>query len=57
MFTFIKQVQAELLQVTWPTKKEIVRLTFVVIAISLATGVYIGIVDLGFTKLLELIVS
>lgn len=57
MFTFIKQVQAELVQVTWPTKKEILRLTFVVIAISLVMGLYIGVVDLAFTKLLELVVS
>lgn len=57
MFTFIKQVRAELLQVTWPSKFEIIRLTVVVIAISLVMGLYIGVVDLGFTKLLELIVS
>lgn len=57
MFTFIKQVRAELLQVTWPTKREIVRLTAVVIVISAVVGVYLGIVDAALTALLELIVS
>ncbi len=57
MITFIKQVRAELLQVTWPSKQEILRLTLVVIAISAVVGVYLGIVDALLTKLLELIVS
>lgn len=57
MITFIKQVRSELMQVTWPTKKEIVRLTMVVIVISAVVGVYLGIVDALLTKLLELIVS
>lgn len=46
------------MQVTWPTKKEIVRLTMVVIVISAVVGVYLGVVDALLTKLLlELIVS
>lgn len=57
MLTFLKQVQAELTQVTWPSKQEILRLTFVVIAISVFVGIYLGIVDFIFTKLLEFIVQ
>lgn len=57
MITFIKQVRAELLQVTWPTRTEILRLTFVVIAISIFVGLYLGAVDAIFTKLLELIIQ
>lgn len=56
MITFIKQVRAELLQVTWPTRTEIIRLTIAVIIISLLVGVYLAAADLLFTKLLELIV-
>jgi len=51
---FLKEVKAELKQVTWPTKKEVIRLTGVVIIICLAVGVYIGILDFIFTKLIQL---
>ena len=57
MFTFINQVRAELTQVTWPTRQEIIRLTVVVIAISIFIGLYLGATDFIFTKLLELIIK
>lgn len=57
MFTFIKSVRSELLQVTWPTRQETIRLTAVVIIISVFVGVYLGIADFGFAKLLEFIIK
>ena len=43
----------ELKRVTWPTRKETIRLTLVVLVISLIIGLYIGIIDVGLTKVLE----
>mgnify|MGYP001047585568 CR=1 FL=1 len=43
----------ELKRVTWPTKKQTIRLTMVVIVISLIIGIYIGIIDVLLAKLLE----
>jgi preprotein translocase subunit SecE len=43
----------ELKKVTWPTKEETMRLTIIVIGISLIIGVYIGIIDVLLTKGLE----
>jgi len=43
----------ELKRVTWPTKKETVRFTLVVIFISLIIGIYIGIIDILLAKILE----
>ncbi|MGE5042366.1 MAG: preprotein translocase subunit SecE [Candidatus Levyibacteriota bacterium] len=57
MLTFIKSVRAELLQVTWPNRQETIRLTAVVIIISVFVGVYLGVVDFGFAKLLEFIIK
>lgn len=57
MVTFLKEVRAELVKVTWPTRSEVTRLTFVVIGISVIVGIYLGIADFGFVKLLELIVK
>ncbi|MFH0773027.1 MAG: preprotein translocase subunit SecE [bacterium] len=45
----------ELKKVTWPTKEETIRLTVIVIGISLIIGVYIGIIDVLLTKGLEML--
>lgn len=45
----------ELKKVTWPSRAETVRLTMVVILISLIIGLYIGIIDLGLAKVLEIL--
>ncbi|MCX7881507.1 MAG: preprotein translocase subunit SecE [Patescibacteria group bacterium] len=50
---FAKEVVEELKKVSWPSKKETIRLTAVVIFISLIIGVYIGIIDILLTKGLE----
>ena len=45
----------ELRKVTWPTKEQTIRLTVIVIGISLIIGLYIGIIDVLLTKGLELL--
>ena len=45
----------ELKKVTWPTKEQTLRLTVIVIGISLIIGVYIGIIDVLLTKGLEML--
>ena len=54
---FFKSVKGELSRVTWPTKDHVIRLTGVVIGISLLVGVFIGFFDYVFTKAIELIVK
>ena len=44
---------SELKKVTWPTKAETIRLTIVVVVISLIIGLYIGIIDFLLAKALE----
>jgi len=48
---FIKEVVTELKKVTWPTKQETVKLTAVVIAISLIVAFFIGSLDALFVKI------
>jgi len=50
---FASGIIEELKKVTWPTKKETIRLTSIVIVISLIIGVYVGIIDVLLAKLLE----
>ncbi|MEO6508520.1 MAG: preprotein translocase subunit SecE [Patescibacteria group bacterium] len=52
---FANGLVEELKRVTWPTKAETIRLTTIVIVISLIIGLYIGIIDVGLAKLLEFI--
>ncbi len=57
MFSFFGEVKGELAQVTWPTRPEVIRLTLMVVAISVLVGVYLGTSDFIFTKLIELLVA
>jgi len=45
----------ELKKVTWPTRENTIRLTIIVIMISLIIGLYIGIIDFLLAKGLELL--
>jgi preprotein translocase subunit SecE len=53
---FLKEVQDELKKVVWPTRDEAIRLTGVVILVSVFVGLFLGGADLILTKLIELIV-
>jgi len=50
---FANNIVDELKKVTWPTKNQTIRLTVIVIAISLIIGLYIGIIDVLLAKGLE----
>lgn len=52
---FLGEVREELNKVVWPTRNEVIRLTTIVILVSLIVGLFLGGVDFLLTKLLELI--
>ena len=54
---FLKETSGELRKVTWPTRQEVIRLTFVVIFTSLIVGLLLGGADFLFTKGIELIIK
>ncbi|HAJ34061.1 MAG TPA: preprotein translocase subunit SecE [Candidatus Atribacteria bacterium] len=51
---FIKEAIAELKKVVWPTQKELKNSTIVVISTIIIASVFIGLVDIFFTKALTL---
>ena len=55
--TFIQQVIDELKKVTWPNQKEVIRLTIVVVLVSLLVGFFIGALDFIFTKVIATVVK
>lgn len=52
---FVKEVITELKKVTWPTRDETVKLTAVVIAISVIVGIFIGSLDYAFVSITSLL--
>lgn len=52
---FATDVIEELKRVTWPSKNETIRLTLIVLFISLIIGFYVGIIDILLAKGLEIL--
>lgn len=50
---YLKSTKGELKHVNWPTRQQAVLYTVIVIAISIVTGVYLGVLDFGFTSLVK----
>ncbi len=53
ILTFLLEAKVELSRVNWPTRKQILRYTFLVIGISLAVALFLGGLDLLFSSLVE----
>jgi len=54
---FLREVRDELKKVVWPTRDEVIRLTGVVILVSLLVGIFLGGADFILTKLVALLVT
>jgi len=54
---FLTEVRAELGKVTWPTRKETVSTTWVVVAIVVLISIYLGVCDVVLAKLMRIILG
>ena len=54
---FLREVRVELSKVTWPTRKDTIASTSVVLIIVFLIAVFLGIVDLGLSKLMRILLS
>jgi preprotein translocase subunit SecE len=54
---FLREVRVELSKVTWPTRKDTIASTSVVLVIVFLIAAFLGIVDLGLSKLMRLLLS
>ncbi len=52
---FFRETWSELKKVAWPTRQEAINLTVVVIVVSVVVGLLLGTIDLGFSKLIDLL--
>jgi preprotein translocase SecE subunit len=57
MIAFLQQVHGELGKVTFPAKEQVIRLTLLVIAISIIVGLYLGALDFLFLEGLRFLIG
>jgi preprotein translocase subunit SecE len=54
---YFKEVRAELRKVVWPNRKTTIRLTAIVFAVTTGMSLFLGLLDLIFSKLFALIIG
>ena len=54
---FLKEVKVELKKVTWPTRKQTTGTTVVVIIFVFVVAAFLGIFDLGLSKLVQVVLT
>lgn len=54
---FLKEAIAELKKVIWPTRKDLKNSTVVVISTIIIASIFIGLIDIFFTKVLTLFIK
>jgi preprotein translocase subunit SecE len=50
LIQFLKDVRLELKKVSWPSRKELVGSTTLVIVVSIMAGLFLGILDVAFSR-------
>ena len=54
---FLGEAKAELKKVTWPSSRQTMASTLVVIIIVFIVSIYLGIIDFGLAKLVKIILG
>lgn len=54
---FLREAKVELKKVKWPTRKELLASTVVVIALTLLVAFFLGLVDFGLIKIIRNVVG
>jgi preprotein translocase subunit SecE len=54
---YLKQVKVEAKKTNWPTRKETIRYSLVVVAISIVVAIFLGGLDFLFSTLLKKLVA
>ncbi len=54
---FFREVEIELKKVTWPTKKQTINSTVVIIIFVFIIAAFLGLVDFGLSKLVQVVLA
>jgi preprotein translocase subunit SecE len=53
---YVKETRGELKHVSWPTRKQAVAYTIIIIAVSVITAAFLGVFDYIFSVLLKALI-
>jgi len=53
VINYLREVKAEMLRVSWPSRDQTIRLSVVVVIVAVFCGLLIGFVDYGLVQSLE----
>ncbi|MCK4944477.1 MAG: preprotein translocase subunit SecE [Candidatus Aminicenantes bacterium] len=54
---YLNEVRGELKKVTWPTKNDLYKTTIAVIVSSIIFGIYLQVVDLSFSTIIQKVID
>ena len=54
---FFEDVRSEFKRVQWPTREATLRSTYIVLGLTIAISIFLGIADLGLSKIMKVIIS
>ncbi len=57
LFLYLKEVKTEVKKINWPTRKETIKYSLVVVAISAGVAIFLGSLDFIFSGLLKKLVA
>lgn len=57
IFNFLREVKGEMKHVSWPTRKQTVAYTVLVVVVSIVVAAYVGLFDHLFTLGVEKLIS
>ena len=52
---YLRETRAELKKVTWPTQKEALNLTYIVLGVTFAFALVLGVLDWVFSQIFQLL--
>ncbi len=55
--SYLVETRGELKHVSWPSRRQTILFTVLVLVVSLVVAAYLGILDFLFSRLLELLIS
>jgi preprotein translocase subunit SecE len=53
LINYLKDSRAEFVHISWPTRRQTIAYTSIVVVIALVVAVYVGILDYGFSKIIK----
>ncbi|MCH7597625.1 preprotein translocase subunit SecE [Patescibacteria group bacterium] len=56
LIQYFKDTRGELKHVNWPTRKQTISFTILIVIVSILTSLFLGFFDFVFTKLLDIFI-